>query len=526
MRRWLAPLCALGLAIAAGAAAATASEVVFERMPHLEDEFALLWEASVMAQGTIALPSPPEPNSILVPFVVDYQGLRFGKYPPGWPAALSLGVRAGDPWLLNALLALAAVWLIYRLGEKVAGQAVGLLAALLAACSPMTLMLSATLMSHTFSLFLVLALTLAWLDLFPRAGRKPSSVPAWLLVAVAGLSPGLLALTRPLTALGAALPLGLHGLWLLARAGRAARRRVLAVGALALAVAALLPLWQWALTGDPWLNPYTLWWPYDHIGFGPGIGRAEGGHSLTWAWINTRFSLRAGMHDLFGWPHLSWLFLPFGLWALRWDRDAWLVLAAFPGLVLIYAAYWIGAWLFGPRYYYEALPGLAVISAAGICWLAGWASTRGSAAGRTQEEVSGRAWGARMAVSGAARLLGRLRRPAVGALVLTLLTLNALFYLPIRLGGMRGLYGMSRAAQRPFEKVDLGPVLIIVHPIKHWSEYGTLITLEPPFSESDLLFALSRGREQNERVAAAFPGRRVYHYYPDDRLKLYPEPRQ
>ncbi len=526
MRRWLAPLCALGLAIAAGAAAATASETVFERLPHLEDEFALLWEASVMAQGAITLPSPPEPSSILVPFVVDYQGLRFGKYPPGWPAALSLGVRAGNPWLLNALLALVVVWLIYRLGEKVAGQAVGLLAALLAATSPMTLMLSATLMSHTFSLFLVLGLTLAWLDLFPRAGRKPTGLPSWLLVVVAGLSLGLLALTRPLTALGAALPLGLHGLWLMARGGSSARRRVLAVGVLALTVAALLPLWQWALTGDPWLSLYTLWWPYDRIGFGPGIGRAEGGHSLAWAWVNTRFSLRAGLHDLFGWPYLSWLFLPFGLWALRRERDAWLAFAAFPALVLVYAAYWIGAWLFGPRYYYEALPGLAVISAAGICWLGGWAYAPGSAEGRLQERASGGAPRVLKSIAGVARLLERLRPPAVGALVLTLLALNTLFYLPTRLGGMHGLYGMSRAAQRPFENVDLGPVLIIVHPIRHWSEYGTLITLEPPFRESDLLFVFSRGREQNERVAAAFPGRRVYHYYPDERLKLYPEPRQ
>jgi hypothetical protein len=41
------------------------------------------------------------------PFVVDYQGERFGKYPPGWPAWLSLGVRLSAPWLINGLLATA-----------------------------------------------------------------------------------------------------------------------------------------------------------------------------------------------------------------------------------------------------------------------------------------------------------------------------------------------------------------------------------------------------------------------------------
>src|SRR3990172_8036047 len=57
---------------------------IFETIPHVEDEFAYLWQAKVMAGRRIALPSPPEPESFLVPFVVDHQGIRFGKYSPGW----------------------------------------------------------------------------------------------------------------------------------------------------------------------------------------------------------------------------------------------------------------------------------------------------------------------------------------------------------------------------------------------------------------------------------------------------------
>ena len=76
-------------------------------------------------------------------------------------------------------------------------------------------------------------------------------------------------------------------------------------------------LWQFAVTGDPTLNPYTLWWPYDKIGFGPGVGVLPQGHTLRIAWINTRFSLWVGSRDLFGWARYSWIFLPFGLWAAR-----------------------------------------------------------------------------------------------------------------------------------------------------------------------------------------------------------------
>ncbi|MGM0375104.1 MAG: hypothetical protein ACQEQQ_11880, partial [Chloroflexota bacterium] len=86
---------ALLLSLLAIAAAALVGGRVFDRMAHLEDEFAYVWQAQAAARGDLTVPSPAFPDSFLVPFVVDYQGQRFGKYPPGWPALLSLGVRVG-----------------------------------------------------------------------------------------------------------------------------------------------------------------------------------------------------------------------------------------------------------------------------------------------------------------------------------------------------------------------------------------------------------------------------------------------
>jgi len=489
----LAALIALGTCLAA----AWASQAVFDRIPHLEDEFANLWEAEVMADGQIAQPSPPFPRSFMVPFVVDYEGLRFGKYPPGWPALLSLGIVLGVPWLVNALLAGAAAWLTYRLGSKLAGPGVGVLAALLVATSPMFLLLSASLMSHALSVFLTLTLTLGWLD-GVSADRTPPRLPRGLPIAVAGLSLGLLALTRPLTAVCVGLPLGVHGLWIMARGGRPAKRAVLAVGLIAFAAACLLLAWQWALTGDPLLNPYALWWPYDRIGFGPGHGVTETGHTLNLARINTKFSLRVGRHDLFGWPFLSWIFAPIGLLALRRRLEAWLLAALLPVLVLIYAAYWVGAWLYGPRYYVEAMGALAVLSAAGIAALAGWL---GSAP------------------------LKRWRSLSVSAFVLVLLALNVGFYLPARLRQMTGLYGMTRAASLPLEWLSLGKALVIVHPAQSWTEYGALLPLTPPFADGELLLAYTRGNEQDARLAQSFADRPVYHYYLELPARLTPAAR-
>lgn len=473
-------------------------ETVYERLPHLEDDFSNLWGAHVFSQGRAALSTPPENDSFLIPFVVDYNGLRFSKYPPGWPAALSLGVRFRADWMVNPILAALAVWFTFRLGSKIAGPWIGLLAAMLLLISPMFVMISASLLSHSLSLFLTLGFVLAWIDLFlaPQSSSSAHHPPAMLLVLVAGASLGLLALTRPLTAVGVSLPFAVHGSWILLRGRPAHRRQLVGLTGLAMAIAALQPVWQWSLTGNPWLNLYTLWWPYDRLGFGPGIGVTSTGHSLRLAYSNARFSLRAGVHDLFGWPYLSWIFLPLGLVWLRRNLPAWLALAIFPGLLLAYSFYWIGSWLYGPRYYYEALPGLAIASAAGVFWIGGWSTREGY----------------RLA----------LRRGAMTAFLAGLIAVDLFFYLPARLSLMRHLYGISREAMAPIEAADLGRALIIVHPEHKWTEYGTLLTLAPPFADSDrTLLAIFIGGDQDAQLTREFPDRILYHYYTSDPYTFY-----
>ncbi|HEX9029297.1 MAG TPA: glycosyltransferase family 39 protein, partial [Anaerolineales bacterium] len=299
---------ALILSVVAVLAAYLVADHVFERMAHIEDEMAYVWQAQVIAAGKLMQPSPPQPNSFLVPFVVDYNGERFGKYPLGWPVMLAIGVRLGLRDWINPLLAGLGVWLTYRLGKRAFGETVGLLAAGLTVISPFFLINSGSLLSHPFGLVLSAAFALAWLDAF---GEIPSPRP-WLANVTAGLTLGLLALTRPLTAVAVGFPFALHGLYLLVRGSGETRKRVLAVGALALLIGSLVLLWQYAVTGNPRLNPYTLWWDYDKIGFGPGVGRITGGHSLNQALINTRASLYQGDFDLFGWLQYSWIFIPFG----------------------------------------------------------------------------------------------------------------------------------------------------------------------------------------------------------------------
>ena len=182
---------------------------VFEHMAHLEDEMAYVWQAQTISGGHLTLPSPPGERSFLVPFVVDYEGQRFGKYPLGWPALLAVGVRLGARSLVNPLLAGLGIWLTYLLGKRVFGEVVGVLAVGLTVASPFFLMNSGSLLSHPLGLVLSAGFALAWLEAFRRGGRSTQ----WLPVILAGTAVGLLAITRPLTAVGVALPFALHGIF-------------------------------------------------------------------------------------------------------------------------------------------------------------------------------------------------------------------------------------------------------------------------------------------------------------------------
>jgi hypothetical protein len=285
--------------------------------------------------------------------------------------------------------------------------------------------------------------------------------------------------------LAVAFPFVIHAILLSVSASNSESKVLLGMGLSGAAIAALLLLWNWALTGDALTNPYTLWWPYDRIGFGPGIGVTQSGHSLYWAYYNTRFSLQVGLHDLFGWPYLSWILIPFGLIALSRRPGTWLLGSVFTSLVLAYGFYWIGAWLFGPRYYFEALPGFAIMSAGGFGWLGGWLT--GS--------------------SGAVRVR---RLLSLGGLSL-LLFMNVVLYLPRRVGGMQGLYGIDRQSASPFKVSDPDRSLIIIK-APRWFQYARYLYQVEPFSDSQLLIAWSRGDEIDSRLMRSYPHRTPYYY--------------
>lgn len=383
---------ALLLACFAFGMSALVSRAVFERLPHLEDEVAYLFQAKTLAGGHLTVPIPEPRRAYWQPFIVDYDetGRRFGKYPLGWPLLLAFGVLGGQAWLVNALLAAITVALVYRLGRELFGPDAGAIAAALTAFSPMALLLNATLMGHTAALWATVLFMYALLRV--ERGRH---VLRW--GALGGLALGLLIVNRPLTAVGVAVPFALYSVLRLLATLRGgwrpfawALRPLLVLGTLALAISTAIPLYNYAATGDPTKNLYTLVWPYDRVGFGECCGRS--GHTLEKGIRHLRFDLSLMAADLYGWQlgsitpelqeHLrtqsgywplvgiSWVLLPFGLLAGARRRWTWLLALSALSLMTVHLAYWIGAQRYSTRYYFEALAALSIISALPLAWLA------------------------------------------------------------------------------------------------------------------------------------------------------------
>jgi hypothetical protein len=149
----------------------------------------------------------------------------------------------------------------------------------------------------------------------------------------------------------------------------------------------------------------------------------------------------------------------------------------------------VGAWVYGPRYYYEGFYSITLLSAAGIFWLAD---------------------------------RGRLLKWTTWALLFILIGYNFILYLPGRLAGMHGLFGVRRELLTPFQTpqtAGLTPALVIVHPRQEWREYGALTELEDPWLTTPFIFAYSRGEDIDAALAKDFPGRKIIHYYMNGRFE-------
>jgi 4-amino-4-deoxy-L-arabinose transferase-like glycosyltransferase len=518
---WLPHACAALLALVALAGALQVSARVFDRQPHVEDEVAFIFQAQTIAMGRLLADAPADPDFFRAPFVIVRDGHWFGKYTPGFPLVLAAGALVGRPWLVNPLLAAACVGLVYVAGRRFYGAWWGVLAAAFLTASPFFLLQAGSYMSHLASL----CWTLLFLLLFDRAHRLRLVLPSL----GAGLALGMLFLTRPLTAVGVALPFlvwcGVHIL--------RDRRRLLVYLPIALGFlpfVGLLMLYNRLTTGDPFESAYVLWWPYDRVGFGEGIG-VEGHHTVRDGIRFLRINFGWLRMYVYGWP-FSLSLIPAGVATLvalghlarqgwraalvrrgaRWRARPWsdrnapstaaidlLLAGILVGIMVAHIAYSTPGFMYGPRYYFEGLGAIALLTARGVGHLA-----------------AAFAWLLH-------RRAPRLPQPRLAALGLVLLAaagLSAHGYTHFAAGEFRTFTGWNNVTGdhlRTVQAADLSHAVVFVQR-NAWTDYAPFFAEHGPDLNADVVYAIDLGPERNRDLMRQYPGRTFYRYA-DGRLR-------
>lgn len=531
-RRWAAPPAlrwtVLGGAALAGVALPLAVQVwVLDRVPHVQDSINYLWQARVFAMGRLWLPSHPLAEFFGFRFMVN-DGRWYSLFQPGWPALLAIGELLHAPWAVGPALGGLLVLVTWGLGRETVGRRPALLGAVLLVASPWFVFQQASLMAHGAAA--LLAVSALWAYVVAQRRQSP------LLSGMSGLLLGALFCTRALDAAVLFLPLGAHAALRLLAAWRAAPagarllggRRALA-GLCALVVGSLLAgslqfAYNRALTGS-WGT-----WPQDRyfeltepdgachrLGFGQGVGcPREHGPDLgpegftPWRAVRvTATRLRSLGKDLWG--------LGLGLALLAWGlagvgRRRWPLAAAVAGPIAGYFFYYYHGNCFGARYYYTALPAVALLVAWVLSLLAGLDSDVRDHGGPPPSAAADG--------PGPQLTLGRLRRPLAYGIVAALLAGGLLNELPLRWSQSgRGYWGVHAGLRRIIEREQLRDAVVLIPPSRHGPDLDDrdyrigFAHARPQVDASAVVIARDQGIA-NPQLRAYFPERTFYRYRP------------
>ncbi|MGJ5620576.1 hypothetical protein [Sulfitobacter sp. MF3-043] len=476
------------LAIFATFVSAALAWTVFDRVPHVQDELAYLFQARTFAHGALWSPAPVEgARAALDYYLLDIRGDQWlSVTAPGWPAVLAIGVLAGVPWLVNPVLTGLSVLLVHDIVRRTVNRNRADLVALLMATSPWVLATGASLMTHSTALIMAL---LGWWCLL-RAGRGSTRRDV-ILGLCAGLALGWMFVTRPLDGV---IVSGLTGLWLLRRLPTGVGQ-VVACAMGGILTGSVYLVWNQAVTGELLLAPQADYlsrlWPdtANTFGFGANVGPPDKswgaldiwvGHSPAEATLSLLNGFVALNTELLGWTFGSlvpiWALL---LWHRRLTGFDRAMLVVFLVIVATLFFYWFtGTFYIGPRYWHVALLPALVLSAAGV------------------EEI--------------ARWMPEHHRGRFGYVVLMLCVVSLISFMPWRsISKYHGYGGYTGDIRRQGVAENWGHALVIV---STEGNVGSALYLNDPFLSPDQpVFVRDLGSDGNAATIAAFPDREVIY---------------
>ena len=537
--------------------------VVGDAMPHVPDSVLYIFHSKIFASFNITADAPParESFSIFHPHMLQVvDGRWFTQYLFGHPMFLAAGQLVGAVWLVPPLLGALSVAMIYWVGKRLYGVSVGLLAAVLLFSSPFFLMTASNFMSHTTAAFTLIA-TLFLITL-PTKRRL-------FAMFFAGVFMGLLFNNRPLTAI-AFLPVlaGFMGYeifragsvnlpskpWLFAATvgailvAAAAVAYATAGGLLALLVlsplvipAAFLGyqlfrdrsergdlfredlafaggalllfgaylLYNLATTGDLGTTPYAAQGTFSSDSFG-----FSGAHSVTLGIRNEQELLSLMLLVANGWPLAIGLIvaaMPFMLGTRsRWD---YFLAASFLAIAIAPILYVNSAVMHGPRYWFETMPFLILLTARGAqCFATAGSSAADWLAARFQK-------GSVATSSGVAGL-------ATYGMITGLVVFSLYGWLfgqqdtwgdrevdrrtPPNAAALNGFNFTDDSLLEEADRLDLENALVLVKNCPQWWCYGSVFWTNSPALEGNIVWAEQQTTGDDLTLLNTFPDRAVY----------------
>ncbi|MFL5562749.1 MAG: ArnT family glycosyltransferase [Gemmatimonadaceae bacterium] len=230
------------------------------QIPVIHDEASYLFQAKLFASGHWTAPSPPAPEFFEQwhVFVVPHYA---SKYPPGHALLLVPGIWLGLPGMMPVIISAITAALVFSVARRLTNGVIAFWTWGWWITTSIVLWLLASYFSQPTS---ALCWMLGWYALL----RWRDGGERWLYVVAASV--GWLGLTRPLTALAYAIPVGVYVLWRVKQ-----RRQWATLGGpmvLGLALLLVIPLWSWKTVDSATKTPYALYsemyFPWDAPGFG------------------------------------------------------------------------------------------------------------------------------------------------------------------------------------------------------------------------------------------------------------------
>ena len=508
-----APAIAIGLAAGSLVLLWYLLYVVGEAIPHVPDSVGYTFQAKIFASFRLTADAPPvrESFSYFNPhMLVVVDGRWFSHYPFGHPMFLAFGQILGKIWLVPPVIWLvppvlgaACVALIYAIGKRLYSVSTGLLATVLLLSSPFFLMTASNFMSHNTAAFTILA------ALFLLTLRTKRRIIAMF---VAGVFIGLLFNIRPLTAAAFIPVLGAFMGYELLRAGPGRLqllREDVAFSAGALLLLGAYFFYNQMTTGDFNTTAYEIQGTFNdnYVGF-------SGTHSITAGIQNQQELLSLLLLVANGWPVVIGLIvavLPFLLGTKnKWDYFLGASILAIIGAPIIYGG---SAIMHGPRYWYEALPFLILLTARGFESLRNAATGTGDWLAHRFRSDSTPTPSATVsfAVYGLAGLLivfsvyGWLfgqRETWTGA--------GVSLFTPSEAADLEGFNFTDRRLADKAEEQGIDNALVFVENCPHWWCYGSVFWLNSPDLDGSIVWAEFQGNEDDLEILDIYDDRKLY----------------